>query len=49
MHLLTPEVKLFGMLELDPWLHSAETGEPFTHCIHCKLPLVEIDKHCSCL
>ena len=43
MHLLTPEVKLILMLELDPWLLSAETGEPFTHCLHCKLPLVEID------
>ena len=43
MHLLTPELKLILMLELDPWLLSAETGEPFTHCIHCKLPLVEID------
>lgn len=27
----------------EPWLTSAETGEPFTHCIHCKLPLLELD------
>ena len=24
------------------WLASEETGEPFSHCIRCKLPLVEI-------
>jgi len=25
------------------WLLSLETGEPFRHCIHCRLPLDEID------
>jgi uncharacterized protein YlaI len=28
---------------LSPWLISEETGEPFRHCIHCQLPLDEID------
>ncbi|MGA0900487.1 MAG: hypothetical protein ACO3SO_08795 [Luteolibacter sp.] len=31
------------MSTFEPWLNSAETGEAFTHCIHCKLPLLEID------
>lgn len=26
-----------------PWFRSDETGEPFRHCIHCRLPLEEID------
>lgn len=30
------------MRKLDDWLGSEETGEPFTHCICCRLPLVEI-------
>lgn len=28
---------------MDDWLISGETGEPFSHCISCKLPLLEID------
>jgi len=28
---------------LSPWLMSEETGEPFNHCIRCRLPLLEID------
>ncbi len=28
---------------MDEWLGSDETGEPFTHCLCCKVPLVEID------
>lgn len=28
---------------LSPWLMSEETGAPFTHCIRCRLPLLEID------
>ena len=43
MHLLTPIVKLPFMQQFDSWVLSAETGESFTHCIHCKLPLLEID------
>lgn len=31
------------MASFDPWLLSTETGKPFSHCIHCKLPLLEID------
>ncbi len=30
------------MRTLDEWLGSEETGEPFSHCLCCKLPLVEI-------
>jgi hypothetical protein len=30
------------MSMLSPWLLSEETGEPFRHCIHCRLPLDEI-------
>jgi len=26
------------------WLLSEETGFPFTHCIHCRLPLLELDR-----
>lgn len=25
------------------WQYSDETGAPFTHCIHCRLPLLELD------
>ena len=31
------------MRDLEEWLGSEETGETFSHCIHCKLPLLEID------
>jgi hypothetical protein len=31
------------MRTMDGWLNSEETGEPFTHCLCCKVPLVEID------
>lgn len=31
------------MRTIDEWLGSEETGEPFTHCLCCKIPLVEID------
>ncbi len=31
------------MSSLSPWLMSEETGEPFRHCIHCRLPLAEVD------
>ncbi|MFT3990660.1 MAG: hypothetical protein QM680_04545 [Luteolibacter sp.] len=30
------------MRNLDDWLNSEESAAPFTHCIHCKLPLLEI-------
>ena len=30
------------MRMMDEWLGSEETGEPFSHCLCCKLPLVEI-------
>jgi len=30
------------MRTMDRWLASEETGEPFSHCLCCKLPLVEI-------
>jgi hypothetical protein len=30
------------MRTIDEWLESEETGAPFSHCIHCKLPLLEI-------
>ncbi len=33
----------FPMRTMDEWLASEETGEAFSHCIGCKLPLVEID------
>ncbi len=28
---------------MDEWLASEETGAPFSHCLCCKVPLVEID------
>lgn len=28
----------------DDWLLSTETGEPFSHCIRCQLPLLELDR-----
>ncbi len=28
---------------MDEWLASEETGEAFSHCLCCKVPLVEID------
>ena len=31
------------MPSLSPWFFSEESGEPFCHCIHCRLPLAEID------
>lgn len=31
------------MRSLEEWLCSEETGEPFTHCVRCRLPLLEID------
>lgn len=31
------------MAGINEWLDCEETGEPFSHCIHCKLPLLEID------
>ena len=31
------------MALIDDWLSSEETGEPFSHCLRCKMPLVEID------
>ncbi|NJM36741.1 MAG: hypothetical protein HC845_02060 [Akkermansiaceae bacterium] len=31
------------MRTMDQWLNSEETGEPFSHCLCCKVPLVEID------
>ena len=30
------------MRTLDEWLESEETGRPFSHCLCCKLPLLEI-------
>ncbi len=30
------------MRTMDEWLGSEETGEAFSHCLCCKLPLVEI-------
>lgn len=32
-----------GMRTMDEWLGSEERGEAFSHCLCCKLPLVEID------
>lgn len=29
---------------IDDWLRCEESGAPFTHCIHCKLPLLEISE-----
>ena len=31
------------MRTLDEWLGSEESGGAFTHCLCCKVPLVEID------
>ncbi len=31
------------MRTMDQWLASDETGEAFSHCLSCKMPLVEID------
>jgi len=31
------------MSSLSPWFLSEETGGPFRHCIHCRLPLAEVD------
>jgi hypothetical protein len=31
------------MRSMDEWLASEETGEAFSHCLCCKMPLVEID------
>jgi hypothetical protein len=33
------------MRRLPPWLLSDETSAPFTHCVQCQLPLLEIDSH----
>ncbi|GAA5127101.1 hypothetical protein JIN84_09120 [Luteolibacter yonseiensis] len=30
------------MRTVDDWLASEETGEAFSHCVRCRLPLVEI-------
>lgn len=32
-----------GMEVNDKWLNSDETGEAFTHCVRCRMPLWEID------
>lgn len=31
------------MRSMDDWLGSEETGQPFSHCIGCRLPLLETD------
>src|SRR5688572_13796429 len=31
-----------NMRTIDEWLESEESGRPFTHCLCCKLPLLEI-------
>lgn len=31
------------MRTMDEWLVSEETGESFSHCLRCKLPLLEVD------
>lgn len=31
------------MRTMNEWLASEETGEAFTHCLCCKLPLLELD------
>ena len=43
MELAKRAAKLKPMSQFEPWLTSTETGEPFTHCIHCKMPLLETD------
>lgn len=30
------------MSTMNHWLFSDETGEPFSHCVRCRLPLVEV-------
>lgn len=29
---------------MDTWLLSDETGEPFRHCVACRMPLLELDR-----
>lgn len=31
------------MRSVDDWFCSEETGQPFTHCVCCRFPLLEID------
>ncbi len=31
------------MRSIDEWLKSEETGEAFSHCVECRLPLLETD------
>lgn len=31
------------MRTMDEWLASEETGQAFSHCLRCKVPLLEID------
>jgi hypothetical protein len=31
------------MRTMDQWLSSEETGQAFSHCVRCKLPLLEVD------
>ena len=31
------------MRSMDEWLGSEETGEAFSHCLCCRLPLLEVD------
>lgn len=32
------------MQPLRSWLRSHETGQAFSHCIHCRMPLLELDE-----
>lgn len=32
-----------GMRTMDGWLESEETGAAFTHCVCCRVPLLEVD------
>lgn len=41
-HRATEAVYISFMRTMDQWLASEETGEPFCHCLCCKVPLVEI-------
>ncbi|RYD32600.1 MAG: hypothetical protein EOP85_21580, partial [Verrucomicrobiaceae bacterium] len=34
--------RLLVMRTMDEWLASDETGEAFTHCVCCRMPLLEI-------
>lgn len=43
MELPSAQTTLRDMSQFDSWLLSAETSEPFTHCIRCKMPLIELD------